>query len=119
MVVLSEQGLYFFLGRSDKEKALPFQKWIAGDVLPSIRKTGTYSIDGYRKKSTSAGEVVNLVKTTSAIMRNQGSNDHKIARQVERHYKQFGIDIIPDFIEPEPPYTQIQLAEMGYYQGRR
>ncbi len=44
MAVLSEQGLYFFIGRSDKPKALPFQKWIAGEVLPSIRKTGNYSI---------------------------------------------------------------------------
>lgn len=43
MAVLTEQGLYFFLGRSDKQKALPFQKWIAGDVLPTIRKTGSYS----------------------------------------------------------------------------
>jgi len=42
MLVLSEQGLYFFLGRSDKPKALPFQKWLAGEVLPSIRKTGAY-----------------------------------------------------------------------------
>ena len=42
MAVLSEQGLYFFLGRSDKPLALPFQKWIAGEVLPSIRKTGAY-----------------------------------------------------------------------------
>ena len=44
MVCLSEQGLYFFLNRSDKEKAIPFQKWISGTVLPSIRKTGQYSI---------------------------------------------------------------------------
>ena len=42
MAVLTEQGLYFFLGRSDKPAALPFQKWIAGDVLPAIRKTGSY-----------------------------------------------------------------------------
>lgn len=42
MAVLTEQGLYFFLGRSDKPTALPFQKWIAGEVLPSIRKTGKY-----------------------------------------------------------------------------
>lgn len=39
---LSEHGLYFFLGRSDKPGALPFQKWLAGEVLPSIRKTGGY-----------------------------------------------------------------------------
>ena len=42
MVVLTEQGLYFFLGRSDKPKALPFQKWLTGEVLPAIRKTGGY-----------------------------------------------------------------------------
>lgn len=41
-ICLTEQGLYFFLGRSDKPAALPFQKWLAGEVLPSIRKTGGY-----------------------------------------------------------------------------
>ena len=42
LLCLSEQGVYFFLGRSDKKKALPYQMWIAGDVVPSIRKTGSY-----------------------------------------------------------------------------
>lgn len=41
-LMISEQGLYFVLGRSDKPKALPFQMWLAGDVLPAIRKTGAY-----------------------------------------------------------------------------
>jgi prophage antirepressor-like protein len=45
MLCLSEQGLYFFLGRSDKPAALPFQKWIAGEVVPSIRKQGYYALD--------------------------------------------------------------------------
>lgn len=44
MHVLSEQGVYFFAARSDKPKAVSFQKWIAGEVLPSIRKTGSYSV---------------------------------------------------------------------------
>ena len=44
MLCLTEQGLYFFLGRSDKPKALPYQMWIAGDVIPSIRKTGSYHV---------------------------------------------------------------------------
>ena len=43
IICLTEQGLYFFLGRSDKPAALPFQKWLAGEVLPAIRKTGTYT----------------------------------------------------------------------------
>ena len=44
MLCISEQGLYFLLGRSDKPKALPFQKWLAGEVLPSIRKHGMYAL---------------------------------------------------------------------------
>ncbi|MDR0475575.1 MAG: hypothetical protein LBH43_18115 [Treponema sp.] len=44
MLYLTEPGLYFFLARSDKPLALPFQKWIAGEVIPSIRKTGKYGI---------------------------------------------------------------------------
>jgi len=42
MVTVTEQGVYFFLGRSDKPKALPFQIWIANDVVPSIRRHGAY-----------------------------------------------------------------------------
>ena len=45
MLCLSEQGIYFFLGRSDKKKALPYQMWIAGDVVPLIRKTGNYNVN--------------------------------------------------------------------------
>jgi prophage antirepressor-like protein len=42
MAVLSEQGLYFFLARSDKPAALPFQMFLTGEVMPQIRKTGSY-----------------------------------------------------------------------------
>ena len=42
MLCLSEQGLYFFLGRSDKPRALPYQMFIAGEVMPSIRKHNAY-----------------------------------------------------------------------------
>lgn len=53
LLMLSEQGLYFFLGRSDKPKALPFQMWLAGEVLPSIRKHGRHE--------DSAGRMTDLV----------------------------------------------------------
>ncbi|MDR1515610.1 MAG: phage antirepressor KilAC domain-containing protein [Synergistaceae bacterium] len=42
LTCLSEQGVYFFLARSDKSKALAFQKKIAGEILPSIRRYGAY-----------------------------------------------------------------------------
>ena len=44
MLCLTEQGVYFFLGRSDKPKALPYQMWVAGEIMPSLRETGSYSM---------------------------------------------------------------------------
>lgn len=35
MQLLSEPGLYFFVARSDKPRALPFQKWLAGKCCPA------------------------------------------------------------------------------------
>lgn len=44
MTVISESGLYNVILRSDKPEAKPFRKWVTSEVLPSIRKTGSYSV---------------------------------------------------------------------------
>jgi len=44
MVYVTESGMYDVILRSDSPKAKPFKKWVSGDVLPTIRKTGSYSI---------------------------------------------------------------------------
>lgn len=41
---INEQNLYRLIMRSDKPIAEPFQDWVCGDVLPSIRKTGKYGL---------------------------------------------------------------------------
>lgn len=40
---ITEPQLYFVLMRSDKPKARPFRQWVVSEVLPSIRKTGSYN----------------------------------------------------------------------------
>lgn len=60
MLTLSEQGLYFFLGRSDKPSALPFQKWLAGEVLPALRRTGTYTMPGSVSRASMPAYLENL-----------------------------------------------------------
>lgn len=42
---LTEAGLYRMLNRSNKLEAEVFQKWVNKEVLPSIRKTGSYSLE--------------------------------------------------------------------------
>ena len=44
MVVSNESGLYSSILGSNKEQAKNFKKWVTSEVLPSIRKTGSYSI---------------------------------------------------------------------------
>ena len=44
MAVVNESGLYTVILRSDKPQAKPFRKWVTSEVLPSIRKHGSYSV---------------------------------------------------------------------------
>ena len=41
---INESCLYTVILRSDKPQAKPFRKWVTSVVLPSIRKTGSYSV---------------------------------------------------------------------------
>lgn len=41
---INESGLYSVILRSDKPQAKPFRKWVTSEVLPSIHKTGSYSL---------------------------------------------------------------------------
>lgn len=46
MWIINEPGLYSLMLRSNKPEAKQFKKWITHDVLPTIRKTGKYEIQG-------------------------------------------------------------------------
>ncbi len=44
MMIISESGLYSLILTSRKSAAKRFKKWVTSEVLPSIRKTGTYTV---------------------------------------------------------------------------
>lgn len=41
--VISESGIYSLILRSNKPQAKPFRKWVTSEVLPTIRRTGSYT----------------------------------------------------------------------------
>ncbi|RLD10034.1 MAG: hypothetical protein DRI56_03160 [Chloroflexota bacterium] len=45
-VIINESGLYHAIIKSTKPEAKAFRKWVTSEVLPSIRKTGRYSVPG-------------------------------------------------------------------------
>lgn len=45
MAAVNESGLYHLIFVSRKSEAKKFRRWVTGEVLPSIRKTGSYGIN--------------------------------------------------------------------------
>jgi len=43
-IIINESGLYTVILRSNKPEARIFKHWITHEVLPSLRKTGSYSL---------------------------------------------------------------------------
>lgn len=109
---ITEEQLYDLMLEMKTDKVKPFRKWLTSEVLPSIRKTGNYSVTvpkTYGKKSTSAGEVASLIKVLRSIMKDQKSDPAKIAEMAERICKQFGIDIPEELPEKNPFENQMFL----------
>lgn len=44
MKLVNESGLYTLILKSKKEEARAFKRWVTTEVLPSIRKTGSYTL---------------------------------------------------------------------------
>ncbi len=46
LAVINESGLYSLILTSRKAEAKRFKRWVTHEVLPSIRKTGSYAVPG-------------------------------------------------------------------------
>lgn len=42
--IISESGLYALIFKSRKPEAKRFRKWVTAEVLPELRRTGSYSV---------------------------------------------------------------------------
>ena len=62
MWLVNESGLYNLIFQSRKPEAKVFRKWVTGEVLPTIRKTGRYEM-GKKPKAAKPrarrGELIN------------------------------------------------------------
>ena len=64
MTFINEMNLYKVIMRSDKPQAEPFQDWVCGEVLPSIRKNGGYiAADGLSDEEIMAKALMVAQKT--------------------------------------------------------
>lgn len=77
MMLISESGLYTLVMRSNKPDAKVFRKWVTGEVLPSIRKTGSYSVN---QPQPQIALPTNYLEALKALV---ASEEAKLALQAE------------------------------------
>lgn len=74
-IFVNEDGLYDAILDSRKPEARAYRKWITGEVLPSIRKTGGYSIPNRIPSNPQLQFVQTQVYLAEAISRNLRLNE--------------------------------------------
>lgn len=61
-IIVNEPGLYSVVLRSDKPEAKMFKRWLTHEVIPSIRKTGSYGAPAKTQQSDLIARVEALEK---------------------------------------------------------
>lgn len=111
---ISEQNLYKVIMRSDKPQAEPFQDWVCGEVLPTIRKTGGYIAANARM--TDEEIMATALRIGEATIRKR---DERI-RQLEAEAKQKdvlisdmrkGNDYLNTILQSNGTVTTTQIAQ--------
>lgn len=79
LTFINEQNLYKVVMRSDKPQAEPFQDWVCGEVLPSIRKHGSYMTnDTLEKALTSPDFLIQLATNLKEEQRKRIEAERKV-----------------------------------------
>lgn len=93
ITIINEFGLYKVIIRSDKPKAKPFTNWVTHDVLPSIRKTGTYAMPGRRAPDVSPSGLAKLIAINRRVMLEMGATPVEIGAMASSVMKTYNIPV--------------------------
>jgi anti-repressor protein len=115
-LILSESGLYALILRSRKPITKPFQKWVTKEVLPSIRKTGSYSLQKVESPKPEISISETLSKSVEIL--------HLI--QLLKEQKTFDLFLLDGILENESPTKLLKIdfsqkyflpTELGFLKG--
>ncbi|MDI3088937.1 BRO family protein [Clostridioides difficile] len=121
---LTESGVYKLIFKSKKEEAEKFQDWVTDEVLPSIRKTGTYNS---RKTKDTKDESEIKYMNAQARLKNARAREAKIYLEIAenvdiKEYKQimyskateqlYGEALIPLPVANEKTYSATEIGKI-------
>lgn len=85
MVIINESGLYSLIfdaakqskNESIRKKAKRFKRWVTEDVLPQLRRTGTYSINPTIQELANNPELIKMLVEQIARLNDSTTNQSK------------------------------------------
>lgn len=87
MYIINESGFFSLVVESDLPNAKKFKHWVTSEVLPSIRKTGSYSSKPMSQLEVMAGTIQEMIRIDNQCKALQSiSDDH--GQQLEAHEHQ-------------------------------
>ena len=103
-IVINESGLYSLIFSSHLPTAKQFKHWVTSVVLPSIRKTGSYSMKSkeYPPKSSSIGEGANVLKLVDKVLMAQRASGYERAKALKQEADKLHIPMPDNIIQPVP-----------------
>lgn len=84
VMTVSEPGLYSLIFKSRKPEAKEFSRWVTHEVLPQIRKTGSYSIFKDNPALPSG-----VIEGARIIFESAGITGNKCALALDRVYRSY------------------------------
>lgn len=94
-VIVNEPGLYSVILRSDKPEAREFKRWVTHEVLPSIHRTGQYSLSAapQRIPEVSPSGLAKLITVTRQVMLDMGNSPLEIGAMTKSVLETWGIPV--------------------------
>ncbi len=125
MTIINESGLYALIFGSKLEGAKRFKHWVTSEVLPAIRKTGSYGAHSYRLKDATLPEVSNLLHEVTGflremdkVMREQNSHPSDIAQEFKNICTQFGVvELSENFVKEPLAVGQTEFMPLSWIES--
>ena len=96
MIYVNEGNLYRTVFQSKKPEAEAFIDWVTEEVLPALRRTGTYSLPGAaprRIPDVSPSGLAKLITVTRRVMLDMGNSPVEIGAMTKSVLETWGIPV--------------------------
>ena len=104
-ICINESGIYALIFGSKLPNAKKFKRWVTSEVLPTIRKTGSYGTPKVPPVKN-LRDVVDYIKIIKETASNNGCSDDEISEIVEKVSDQFGVQLPRCYVRPKETTLQ-------------